>query len=157
MTEPSPEPGVRVMTDTNVFLRAFRKGDSQHGVASEAVERLHDQGCMLCVVPQVLVEARAVMTRPLDVNGWGMTMADAAVFSARVEAMFVLLTTDEASVHEHWRRIVEHVGASGKQVHDARLVASMRAHGVTHILTFDDRFARYGVHVLDPSTVASPA
>jgi len=33
---------------------------------------------------------------------------------------------------------------SGVQVHDARLAAAMRVHGVKRILTFNDRdFARY--------------
>jgi predicted nucleic acid-binding protein len=43
------------------------------------------------------------------------------------------------------------------QVHDARLVASMKANGVTHILTFNiSDFARYeveGIVVVDPVTV----
>jgi predicted nucleic acid-binding protein len=35
-------------------------------------------------------------------------------------------------------------GVSGVQVHDARLAAAMRVHGVKRILTFNERdFARY--------------
>ena len=46
---------------------------------------------------------------------------------------------------------------SGVQVHDARLVALMIVHGVTHVLTFNTRdFARYageGIVAVDPTNV----
>jgi predicted nucleic acid-binding protein len=43
----------------------------------------------------------------------------------------------------------------GKSAHDARLVASMRAHGLTAILTFDRTgFSRYpGIEVIHPEQV----
>jgi hypothetical protein len=44
---------------------------------------------------------------------------------------------------------------SGVAVHDARLVAAMRAHGVYHILTLNDAdFARYpGITAMNPTAV----
>ena len=46
---------------------------------------------------------------------------------------------------------------SGVQVHDARLVASMIAHNVAHILTFNvTDFTRYdseGIVAVDPATL----
>jgi hypothetical protein len=49
---------------------------------------------------------------------------------------------------------------SGVQVHDARLVAAMKIHRVSHILTFNtDDFVRYapeGITAVDPATVRSP-
>ena len=55
-------------------------------------------------------------------------------------------------LHEEWRKIVVDYSVSGVQVHDARLVASMRVHGVKRILTFDKHgFDRYNdVEVVDP-------
>ena len=48
-------------------------------------------------------------------------------------------------------------GVSGVQVHDARLVATMIVHGVTHILTFNTsdfvRYAPQGIVAVDPATV----
>jgi len=38
-------------------------------------------------------------------------------------------------VYTKWRRLVVSFGVSGIQVHDARIVATMIVHGVTHILT----------------------
>jgi predicted nucleic acid-binding protein len=47
-------------------------------------------------------------------------------------------------------------GVSGVQVHDARLVAAMRVHGVKSILTFNDRdFTRYtDIDAVHPRSVS---
>jgi predicted nucleic acid-binding protein len=44
---------------------------------------------------------------------------------------------------------------SGAQVHDARLIASMKVYGITHLLTFNaDDFTRYlDITVVDPQHV----
>jgi predicted nucleic acid-binding protein len=43
----------------------------------------------------------------------------------------------------------------GVEVHDAKLVASMNAYGITHLLTFNTGdFERYpGITVVDPANV----
>ena len=61
---------------------------------------------------------------------------------------------------ERWRlgppesKVVTH-GVAGVQVHDARLAAAMRVHGVKRILTFNDRdFARYAdIEAIHPRSV----
>ena len=51
---------------------------------------------------------------------------------------------DSNGVYTEWRRLVVRHKVSGVQVHDARLAASMYAHGLTHILTFNTAdFARF--------------
>jgi predicted nucleic acid-binding protein len=55
----------------------------------------------------------------------------------------VLLADSEAVYHE-WRRLVLAHSVSGVKVHDARLVAAMSVHGVTHLLTLNpEDFKRY--------------
>ena len=61
---------------------------------------------------------------------------------------------DSLAVHEEWRRLLVTHGVSGVQVHDARLAAAMRVHGVKRILTFNDRdFTRFthieAIHVFN--------
>lgn len=51
-------------------------------------------------------------------------------------------------------------GVRGKPAHDARLVAAMRLHGITRILTFNvGDYARYAPDVvaIDPATLAGAA
>ena len=76
------------------------------------------------------------------------------VRAGEVEAGFRLLP-DSPSVHKEWRRLLVDYRVSGVQVHDARLVAAMRVHGVKRILTFNKKdFARFhDLEALLPSDV----
>lgn len=55
------------------------------------------------------------------------------------------------------RRLGLRIGVSGMRVHDARLVAAMLAHGLTHILTFNvkdcQRYVPLGMTVVHPNDV----
>jgi hypothetical protein len=54
-----------------------------------------------------------------------------------------------------WRQLVVRNALMGVQVHDARLVAWMQAHGISHLLTLNPSdFARYpGLTALNPHNV----
>ena len=103
---------------------------------------------------QNLIELWAVCTRPVENNGFGLTPGQADRVLGRVEHSVYRLP-DSDDVYAEWRRLVVAHGVSGKKTHDARLVATMSVHSVTHILTFNtDDFARYpGITVLDPATL----
>jgi hypothetical protein len=60
-------------------------------------------------------------------------------------------------VYPEWRRLVVEHGVTGAQVHDTRLVASMIAHGITHLLSLNDRdFVRYpDISVVHPQQMVS--
>jgi hypothetical protein len=72
-------------------------------------------------------------------------------------ALFPLLH-DTPAVFEKWRELISSLGVCGKGAHDARLVAAMACHGLTHLLTFNDQdFRRYaGMIALHPSAVLQP-
>ena len=95
-------------------------------------------------------------TRPADKNGLGLEPADADRLLRLVERLFPVLL-DVPAVYPQWRQIVVAFGVSGVQVHDARLVAAMRVHSVTHILTFNVidfvRYASLGIVAVDPLTL----
>jgi predicted nucleic acid-binding protein len=140
-----------VLADTNVILRLVVPRDPLAGVARLAIERLVTSGYSVCVSPQNLVEFWSVATRPAAANGLGLTVAQAAVDADRITDMFPMVE-DVPSIHEHWRRLVESCGVIGRQAFDARLVAVMRVHDISHLLTFDvGGFRRFpGIAVLDP-------
>ena len=60
-------------------------------------------------------------------------------------------------MHVEWRRLVVRHAVTGVKVHDARLVAAMLVHGVSNILTLNDRdFARYaGISAVNPRAAVS--
>ena len=147
-----------VLLDTNILVRVANAADASQPVARRAVAELHRRGEVLHVTPQVLIEFRAVATRPTGVNGLGLSAAQADALAAGYEATFPLLP-ETPDIFPAWKALVGALGVVGKQVHDARLVAVCHAHGVSHLLTFNvGHFARLaaappGLTVIDPATV----
>ncbi len=80
-----------VLSDSNILLRSADPQHAQHQEAEEAVKELERRGDTLCIVPQNLVEFRAVATRPLSVNGLGMSQAAVKAEIAGIRQFYVLL------------------------------------------------------------------
>ena len=142
-----------VLVDTNVILRAIQRGHPQQLAARGAIARLRREGNRPCVASQNLIEIWTVVTRPIANNGFGLAPVQADRVLARVERLVGRLP-DSDKVYEEWRRLVVSYGVSGKETHDASLVAAMLVHGIKGILTFDrDDFARYReIEVVHPES-----
>ncbi len=141
--------------DANILLRLAQKQHPLYPVSRNAVRTLEAQGETLCYLPQNVVEFWNVLTRPASARGgFGLTPAQADRRTRMLERLFTLLP-DTPDVHAEWRRLVVQVGVSGVQVHDARIAACLRVHGVTRLLTFNTKdFARYsGFDAVDPAQI----
>jgi hypothetical protein len=92
------------------------------------------------------------------VNGLGKTPAEAATELAGLKSNFALIS-DTSAIYQEWETLVAAFSVNGKNTHDARLVAAMLVHGITHLLTFNTGdFTRCtGVTVLDPATIPASA
>jgi predicted nucleic acid-binding protein len=142
-----------VLVDTNVLLRRTQPLHEHFSLAVESVARLLERGDDVCFTPQIVAEFWSVATRPLANNGLGFTLAQVSAEVAKFEAVLTLLP-DSPMAYPAWRRLVAANDVKGVQVHDARLVASMSAHGVRRVLTFNAAdFARFDVDVLHPSAL----
>src|SRR5882762_5582468 len=108
----------------------------------------------LKVVAQNLIEFWAVATRPIIDNGLGLTIAQTEHELTELKALFIILP-DTADILPEWEQLVVKHQVLGKQAHDARLVAAMLVHRVTHLLTFNIAdFKRYNeITVVSPSAV----
>jgi predicted nucleic acid-binding protein len=142
------------LVDTNILLRLARRSDPQHKLVDAALAKLALEGTTLHYTHQNIAELWNVMTRPTDRNGFGLTVAEAEREVRVIEAGMILLPDSEA-VYQEWRRIIVQHAVSGVQVHDARLAAAMRVHGVGNILRLNATdFTRYEeITVLHPSSV----
>lgn len=143
---------MNVLLDTNILLRMADTLSPMSATAVGAVGTLVARGDVLFLAPQVLYEFWAAATRPNAVNGLGMSCAQAAAEMARVRALFTF-SPDNEDVFLTWEQLVITHHVTGKSAHDARLVAAMMVHGISHILTFNTGdFTRYpGITVLDPT------
>ncbi len=131
-----------------------------HTTAHRALQQLTGAGAELCVAPQNLIEFWTVATRPTAVNSLGLTPTLAAAEVVNFKAVFRLLP-ETTAIFKEWERIAALYNVSGKQAHDARLVAVMKVHGMERILTFNvGDFSRYAVGesitVVDPANAMVP-
>jgi predicted nucleic acid-binding protein len=142
------------LIDTNVLLRLLQPQHPQYSIAAAAVAELRKQGVDLSVALQNLVEFWVVATRPVANNGLGMSPLTISGELWALNGLFRLLE-GKPGVAGVWERLVGAHLISGKQAHDAHLVAVMLVHGVTSILTFNIAdFQRYpDITVLDPEKV----
>jgi predicted nucleic acid-binding protein len=143
------------LLDTNILLRAADPKAVTHSAAVQSVASLLSRGEQCYITPQILVEFWAVVTRPVAANGFGWTVAHARDEVERLLQQFPLLEETPA-VFTEWLALVVSHRVTGKQAHDARLLATMRAHGVTHVLTFNvgDFPSGAGITVMHPQDLA---
>jgi predicted nucleic acid-binding protein len=134
---------VAYLLDTNILLRLLQPRDADYALVRAAVEHLRSRGATLCFTLQGLAEFWGVCTRPTEKNGYGLSVPETDRRARVLESAFTLLSDNER-VYPEWRRLALEHGVTGVQVHDARLVASMLAHGISHLLTLNDRdFVRF--------------
>ena len=131
------------LIDSNILLRAALRGSPDHVLVRSALTKLISSKTALCFTHRNIAEFWNAATRPIEMNGFGLSVADADREVALFEEGMRLLP-DSVSVYHEWRRMVSRYEVRGVQVHDARIAAAMIVHRITHILTLNARdFARF--------------
>jgi len=95
----------------------------------------------LVVAAQVLFEFWSVATRPVVANGLGWSAARARSEVDAIRSRFRVLEEPPAVV-DLWLDIVVAHDLKGKRIHDAHLLATMKANGVTRLLTCNSAISR---------------
>jgi predicted nucleic acid-binding protein len=144
----------KILFDTNILLRAIQLDSPFCVPARKAIKRYHRVGLDLCVTPQNVKEFWNACTRPTDKNGLGLSIAGTERNTQLLEKYFVVLP-DSAAAYGIWRQLVSTYEVIGTKVHDAYLVATMKAHGITEIITFNTAdFTRYSdIQAVDPRSL----
>lgn len=145
---------MRILVDTNILLRAVQRSHPSSRAAINAIKMLHRQQHALCLAPQNIIEFWNVCTRPVDANGLGLSVSGTDRYIKKLKVMFTVVH-DSPQIFEKWHELVVQHNVTGVKVHDSRLVAIMKVHGITSILTFNGKdFARYdGIAAIAPDTV----
>ena len=148
------------LLDTGVLLRLIDQGDSLHGVVEHSVDALIHRGEALFATVQNIAELWNVATRPLSDNGLGLAPeVVAGRIDHAIEPILDVLSEHERDYSE-LKRLLLTYNVRGKQVHDARLAASMITWGIDRILTLNERhflrFAPEGLATLGSGSVSSP-
>lgn len=124
------------LLDTNILLRSSDRGSPSQVVADASVAQLLRNDNQLFITSQTIIEFWVVATRPTDVNGLGWDTERAQTEVEQILSQFPQLP-ETPQIFSHWWDLVTRYQLKGKRVHDARLVAVMLTHQVTHLLTFN--------------------
>ncbi len=77
------EPGHLV--DSNILLRLSKRDDPRYPVIRAAVLALRDQGTPLCYTSQTLAEFWNASTRPIQNNGFGLSVPETDAHARQIE------------------------------------------------------------------------
>ena len=132
----------------------MQPADPDYPTAAAALKHLVKSGAVLCYTSQNLAEFWNASTRPVSRNGYGLTPQEADRCARQFESRLQLMA-DSRALHEEWRKLIVQYEVSGVQVHDTRLVAAMRVHGVKRVLTFNTKdFTRFkGIVAVSPTEI----
>jgi predicted nucleic acid-binding protein len=125
----------RVFADTNILLRAFHAELAQH----TQVKALFDQTILtntpIFISRQVIREYLVQVTHPrtFDIP---LTMDEAQHHLAQIRQVCDVLD-DTESVTKQLLALLKAYPTTGKQVHDANIVATMLAHDIDKLLTLN--------------------
>ena len=144
---------MKILLDTNLLLRLDDQAHPMHAEAVAAVDWLDVHRHDPVLIPQVLYEYWVVATRPINVNGLGVSVDHAHEAIMEWTSLFELLL--EERVFPEWNALVFRHQVKGKLAHDTRLVASMQKNKITTLLTFNKPdFARFTtINVYSPNDV----
>jgi len=144
------------LADTNILLRFLLRNDPAYPAIRQAVRTLKTRREQLVTTPQNIAEFWNVCTRPTAARGGLGLSIEATERRVRLLERHFRVLPDSPGIYQEWKALVLAHSVMGVQVHDARIVAAMKVHGVTHILTINvTHFKRYpGISAVAPEDIS---
>lgn len=142
----------RILLDTNVLVCLSNPGSPERQACRNYLTSLMAEGHKPVFCTQVVYEFWTVATRPNTVNGLGWDAMKTRFEIELFSSQFALLH-DTPDVFDLWLGLVTTYDLKGKRIHDAHLLATMQANGVTQILTWNpsDFPPVEGIAILTPA------
>ena len=142
------------LLDTGILLRAFDASCSEYRQIRQDLRALVARQERLVVALQNVAEFWNVSTRPIDKNGYGLSVERTDRRVQIIERFCDVLSESNHS-YRVWKDLLNVHGVTGVAVHDARLVSVMLSYSVSDIFTLNERdFRRYrGITTLTPGGV----
>ena len=122
-----------IFLDTNMLVYANVQTAPLHRETLAATQEMHSQGTELWISRQVLREYIATVTR--EQTFMSPMPAKTVVERVRYFESRFRVAEDNAQVTARLLALLETIPLGGKQVHDANIVATMQAYGISRLLT----------------------
>jgi toxin-antitoxin system PIN domain toxin len=132
-----------IAIDTNILVHAHRRDSPWHAAARASVRELAEGAGRWALPWPCLHEFLAIVTHP---RIWAPPTPVAAALDqveAWLESPTLVLLQEGEGYWPHLRKLVETGRIDGPRVHDARVAALCREHGVRELWTADRDFSRF--------------
>jgi uncharacterized protein len=143
--------------DTNILVYAHREESPFHAVAAECPAKLAEGPAIWAIPWPCLHEFLAVVTHPRIYTPPTPLPRALDQVDAWLEAPTLVLLNESAA---HWRSLRALLATGrivGPKVHDARVAALCRDHGVRELWSADRDFSRFaGLTVVNPLARGTP-
>lgn len=142
-----------IAVDTNILVYAHREDSPFHAVASRRVRDLAE-GRLPWAIPWPCVhEFLGVVTHPRVYQPPTPLSLALATVDGWLEAPTLLMLAETDDYWPHLRSLVTAGKIAGPRMHDARIAALCRLHGVRELWSADRDFSRFAdVKVVNPLT-----
>jgi predicted nucleic acid-binding protein len=132
-----------ILLDTNIILRSKQPHSPEYSIVTQKISQWALAGEQLVISPQTIYEFYSVATRPIEVNGLGLTVQQTHSEMIQLQKAYHILPENE-KILPLWIKLVTDSEIKGKKSHDARLVAFMQSHQIKQIYTLNtEDFKRF--------------
>jgi len=140
-----------IAVDTNVLVYAHRRDSEFHTLAAEAIQRLAGHSEVWAIPWPCVHEFLSVATNPRIFKL--PTPLETAIAQVEIwqESPSLRFIGEHTRYWENLSVILRHGNITGSKVHDARITAICKAHGVRELWTADRDFSRIaGIGIRNP-------
>ena len=140
-----------IAVDTNVLVYAHREDSPFHAAALRCVTELAEGTAAWSIPWPCLHEFLAIVTRPRVYDPPTSLAAALHQVETWMESPSLVLLAESDGYWTALRSVITASQVTGARIHDARIVALCRQHGVRELWSADRDFGRFGdVSVVNP-------
>ena len=132
-----------IAVDTNLLVYAHRADSKFHPAAQDLIDSLRHRNEPWAIPWPCLHEFLAIVTHPRIYGP--PTPLETALDQVRawLESPGLILLSETDDYWQQLQDLLRSARASGPQIHDARVAALCREHGITELWTADRDFSRF--------------
>jgi predicted nucleic acid-binding protein len=127
--------GGKAFVDTNILLRALLTQMNLHPQADALLKHMLQEETELWINGQVVREFIVQATHPKTLQT-PLTVTEVIAEVNRIKPLFTI-ADETAAVRETLLKLIQEHPTSGKQIHDANIVATMLVYGIDTLLTLN--------------------
>lgn len=134
-----------IAVDTNILVYAHREDSEFHERAAEHVTTLAEGGQPWAIPWPCLHEFFAIVTHPRIYDPPTPAAAALEQIAAWLESPSLVLLAEGTGYFDVLREVVQKGKVTGPRVHDARIAALCKSHGVRELYSADRDFGRFSM------------